>query len=104
MGQVSKLIDIIENLATFGDEGTIYACEPWTENSNAMVAQEPDEGGVPPEAANAGMTYFLETYIATEVVEGWIRSRLKAISERPSSLWLCQKVIYYATYDAYGDP
>jgi hypothetical protein len=50
MGQVRKISDIIENLATFGDEGTIYACEPWTENSNAIVAQEPDEGGLPPEA------------------------------------------------------
>jgi hypothetical protein len=96
MGQVRKLIDIIENLATFGDEGTIYACEPWTENSNAMVAQEPDEGGLPAEAASAGMTYFLETFIATEVVEDWTAT----LSEKPSSSWLCQKVIHYATYDA----
>jgi hypothetical protein len=100
MGQVRTLIDIIENLASFSHEDTIYACEPWTENSNAMVALEPDEGGVPPEAASAGMTYFLEIFIATEVIEGCV----KALGEGRSTSWLCQKVIYYATYDAYGDP
>jgi hypothetical protein len=99
MGQIRTLIDIIENLASCDAEATIYACEPWTETSKAMVAREPDEGGVPPEAAQAGMSYFLEIFIATEVVEDWVRD-----FGRRSAAWLCQKVIHYAVYDAYGDP
>lgn len=48
------------NLASFGDEETICACERWTETSKAMVAQEPEEGGVPvpPEAASCWHDLF----------------------------------------------
>jgi len=72
MEPVRKLIDIIGSLASFDDELTIYATEPWTENSNALVALEPEEGGLPPEVANADMKYFLEIFTANEVVEGFL--------------------------------
>lgn len=45
MGQVAKLGDVIDRLAEFDSEYTIYAAEPWTEKSEAVVAREPDAGG-----------------------------------------------------------
>jgi hypothetical protein len=98
MGQTVKLIRLIERLAELDDEDTIFACEPWTEDSDAMVAsQDPTvQYGIPPEAAEAGMQYFLEVHIAREVVEGWISN----LDERPTSAAICQGVIEYAINDA----
>jgi hypothetical protein len=98
MGQIVKLIKLVERLAELDDEDTIYACEPWTEDSDAMVAPdpEPDPNGTPLEAAEAGMKYFLEVFIAREVVEGWIAS----LDEKPTLAAICQRVIEYAINDA----
>jgi hypothetical protein len=99
MGQIVKLIKLIERLAELDDEDTIYACDPWTEDSDAMVALEDPESvdfGVPSEAAEAGMKYFLEVSIAREVVEGWI----PYLDEKPTLTEICQRVIEYAIDDA----
>ena len=92
MEPVTKLIDIIGSLASYDDELTIVAVEPWTENSNALVAYEPEEGGLPPEPANAGIKYFLEIFTANEVVEGFLMYENK----NPSASDSCQRIIYYA--------
>ncbi|ESY28146.1 hypothetical protein X747_32670 [Mesorhizobium sp. LNJC384A00] len=38
LGQVGRLIDIVARLSEFDEYDTIYASEPWTEDSDAMVA------------------------------------------------------------------
>ena len=104
MGQIVKLIKLIERLAEFDDEDIIFACEPWTEDSDAMVVRDPDPdpeaepvpNQIPPEAAEAGMTYFLEAFIAREVVEGWTAS----LNEKPTLVATCRRVIEYAINDA----
>ena len=100
MGQIVKLLRIVERLAELDDEYFIFACEPWTENSNAMVAlEDPDRKpfGIPVEAAEAGMSYFLEVFLGRdEVLEGWIRS----LDEKPTCAAICQRLIEYATNDA----
>jgi hypothetical protein len=98
MGQTVKLIRLIERLAELDDEDTIYAREPWTKDSDAMVALEDPKAqyGVPPEAAGAGMEYFLEVHIAREVVEGWLSN----LDEKPTLAAICQRVIEYAINDA----
>jgi hypothetical protein len=81
------------------DEDVIYACEPWTVDADAMVAPEGPESvpfRVPPEAAEAGMKYFLEVDIAREFVEGWIAS----LDEKPTLAAICQRLIEYAINDA----
>jgi hypothetical protein len=95
MGQIVKLV---ECLADLDDEDTIYACEPWTEESDAMAAreQEGEPYGVPPEAGKAGMTYFLEIFTSREVVEDWIAS----LDEKPTLNATCQRLIEYAIKDA----
>ncbi len=100
MGKIVKLIRLIERLAELDGEDTIYACEPWTADSDAMVAlEDPESGlpfGVPREAAEAGMTYFLEVFTTREVVEGWLSN----LDEKPSLAAICQRVIQYAINDA----
>jgi hypothetical protein len=99
MGQIVKLIQLVERLAELDDEDTIYACEPWTEDSDAMVARDDQESvpfWVPPEAAEAGMKYFLEVFTTREVVEGWLSN----LDEKPTLAAICQRVIQYAIYDA----
>jgi hypothetical protein len=95
MGQVVRLVDVIDRLSEFDGEDTIYASEPWTEESEAMVAREPNAGGLPPEASRAGLKYFLEISIARDFVEDWIPS----LDARPTSA-VCQRVIDYAINDA----
>jgi hypothetical protein len=82
MGQIVKLIKLIERLAELNDEDVIYACEPWTEDSDAMVGPDPelDSDAMLPEAVEAGMTFFLEVFIIREVVEGWTAS----LNEKPT--------------------
>lgn len=100
MGQIVKLIELVERLAELDGEDTIYAREPWTEDSDAMVAREdPDRKpfGIPLEAAEAGMQYFLEVFIARdEVLEGWIAS----LDEKPTLAAICRRLIEYAINDA----
>ena len=99
MGQIVKLVKLVERLAELDGEDTIYACEPWTEDSDAMVALEDQDRkpfGIPLEAAEAGMMYFLEVFIAREIVEDWIA----ALGEKPTLSATCRRLIEYATYDA----
>jgi hypothetical protein len=91
-----RLGDVIGGLYGLGREDTIYASEPWTEQSEAMVAREPDAGGLPAEASDAGMKYFLEVSIAQEFVEDWLAS----LDDQPTPLAVCRRVIDYAIKDA----
>ena len=96
MGQIIKLLDIVGRLSDFDEEDTIYVSEPWTEDSDAMVATEPEGALVPAEAAKEGLTYFIEIDGAIEFTEAWVAS----LKEKPSLSAICERLIYYATYDA----
>jgi hypothetical protein len=96
MGQITTLADVVERLIEFDSNGTIYASEPWTECSEAIVAREPEEGRLPAAAADAGMKYFLEVNVASMFVEDWIVS----LHYKPSSSSVCRRLIQYAITDA----
>jgi len=61
-----KLIDVVESLGTFDCTGekqmdtlyTIYATEPWSCESVALVELQPPQGRLPADAASRGMKYF----------------------------------------------
>jgi hypothetical protein len=91
-----RLGDIVKRLSEFDGDDTIYASEPWTENSDAIVARELESGGLPPEAAVASMKYFLEVSIASDFLEDWIAS----LQDEPSASATCKRLIQYATNDA----
>jgi hypothetical protein len=98
MGQIIRLADIIARLSEFDEEDTIYAREPWSAASDAMVAREPeeDDGELPPEVTEAGLTYFLEIDLAMEFIEAWIAS----LNYEPSASAICERIIQYAVNDA----
>ena len=96
MGQIERLGDVIDRLSEFDSEDTIYASEPWTGDSEAIVMREPTTRGLTSEALDAGMKYFLEVSIAREFVEDWLAS----LSRQPTRSAVCQRVIDYAINDA----
>ncbi|HEY0990355.1 MAG TPA: hypothetical protein VGD80_25055 [Kofleriaceae bacterium] len=92
----ARLIDVVSNLSSQDSELMIYATKPWTGDSLAVVAREPDDGGVPPEAAFLGAEYFIEVFVAEEFLQDWI-----ATSPEPrSDVDRCERLIQYAINDA----
>jgi hypothetical protein len=91
-----NLAEAVERLKEFEGDDTIYASAPWTEESAAIVASEPESGGLPAEASKAGLKYFLEVSIAREVIEDWI----SGIGRQPDARAICQRLIQYAINDA----
>ena len=90
------LNDLINQLYSFDEEKTIYAKRPWHPDTVATVATEPDEGGIPDEAAEIGAEYFLEIFLANEFLEGWVSNLDKA----PTIEEKCLRLIKYAENDA----
>lgn len=90
-----NLAEVAERLREFDGDDTIYASQPWTEASAAIVVPEPASGGLPAAADKAGLKYFLEVSIAREVVEDWISA-----GQDTGSLAICQRLIQYAVNDA----
>jgi hypothetical protein len=90
------LIEVVGKLESFDEGSTIYAAEPWNENSPAIVEAEPETGGLPTNAQLAGMKYFLEIFIARDFLEGW----RKSLGTEPTILEACTRLIQYATSDA----
>jgi hypothetical protein len=93
------LAEIIENLDDFEEADTIYAAAPWTPDSNAVVATEPEAGDLPLVARELGLKYFLEILIAREVLTGCAA----ALGHELPLAQQVEQVIYYALNDAYLD-
>jgi hypothetical protein len=90
------LLEVVGDLESFDKTSTIYAARPWTTDSPAIVALEPDAGGVPAEAQKLGLAYFLEVFVAREFLEGWVKN----LGAEPTSQEKCARVIRYARDDA----
>lgn len=91
-----KLIDAIRDLRSLDDGSTIYAAEPWTPDSLAVVLAEPDAKGVQVEAHGLKMPYFLEVVIARDILDGWTANP----DREPTLHEKCARLILYATTDA----
>jgi hypothetical protein len=90
------LVDVIGNLSSYDKELTIYATRPWSCDSKVILAYEPAEGGLPPEAKDNGYAYFLEVFLVVEVLDGWLQSQ----RQLPSAREQCERVIHYKLFDA----
>jgi hypothetical protein len=96
MEKVTRLEDAIRRLASLDQDATIYTAEPWSAESAAIVAIEPDSGGVPEDAAMLGLKYFLEVAEARDFLEGWEST----LNSTPTELEKCARLIRYAIDDA----
>ena len=95
---VKTLKELLENLESLDDELTIYAkSDPeWSPDSYAIACSPLQDGTTKPPPEAVGMEYFLEVFIAKEVVED-----LESIGQtKPSLQEICNAVIHYAKYDA----
>jgi len=90
------LSDAVSHLASFDDQDTIYAAEPWSAASAVAVATEPAEGGLPVEAQRLGLTYFLEVFVAREFLEDWTLN----LDAEPPLQDKVRRLIQYAVKDA----
>lgn len=100
MGKKMTLLKIIEELETFDNESTIYAEEPWTENSKALVLHEPESGELPYEAKKLGLHYFLEVFVARDFLEDWaINLKAANLNAEPTVQQKFARLIHYAIYD-----
>jgi len=88
------LIEAIRDLENHDSQATIYATVPWSEESRAVVAFEPEVGGVPAEAEY--LSYFLEVFVARDFLEDW-KSTLEF---SPTLQERCARLIQYAINDA----
>lgn len=91
-----KLIEAVRDMDSLDHESTISAAEPWTEDSQVVVAPEPDSGSPPPEAQKLGLKYFLEVFLARDFVEGWVAN----LDREPTLHEKCARLIQYAINDA----
>ena len=96
MGKTMTLLEAIRDLEALDDESTMYAAEPWTENSETIVAREPESGGLPGEAEKLHLAYFLEVFIARDLLEGWATN----LGVEPTVREKCARLIQYAINDA----
>jgi hypothetical protein len=96
MGKIMKLIDVILEIDSLNGESTIYAAMPWTESSQAIVAKDPDKGGLPVEVDHLGLKYFIEVSIARDFLDGWIAN----LEKKPTPPQQCARLIKYAITDA----
>jgi len=88
-----RLVDVIRELTSFEDKADIYAREPWTEDSEAVVVQGEAECT---RATHRGLMGFMEIRMAREFLEGWFQN----VPERPSLAEQCARLIHYARFDA----
>ena len=91
-----RIVDIVADLADHNEELTIYAKKPWSCDSEAVLAHEPDAGGLPPEAAAIGAVYFIEVFVANEFLDGWRASQPRSTTVEEQS----ERLIRYALDDA----
>lgn len=88
-----KLKELLENMNILDNDSIIFTEKKpkWLPDSEAIVSYED-------EIVFGEFTYFLEVYLAKEVVEVWSKWRS---GQKPNIEDICEAVIYYAEYDAY---
>jgi uncharacterized RDD family membrane protein YckC len=96
-GEITTLSELLEKLDDFDDNSIIYAERnpEWSADSRAAIYSQSENGEIID--ASKDLSYFLEVYIAKEVIEMW-EDRCR---RNPSTEDKCYAVIYYAENDAY---
>ena len=95
------LREIVQSLETFSREDAIYAQYidgEWTSVSEAVVAEESEDGSLTQFIQGMEFRYVLPVFLALEVIEVW---RTWSNQSNPSLEEKVRAIIYYAKYDAY---
>ena len=93
-----RLIDLIQRAPDWRDDDTtIYAARPWSADAEAILVTPSPDGTQPIEQDGRNYDYFLETFIAVEVLEDFDRSE---IGHAASASKRCARLVHYAENDA----
>ena len=88
-----KLEDAVRELDGFDKNAILCVRRPWSPSAECTVAPPDENLGVPMHVKKAGLEYFMEVYIALEVL---------SVFEKPASeKEKIELLIYYAENDAY---
>jgi hypothetical protein len=93
MQKAKQLREIVAEIDRFDGGDTIYCRAPWTNEADALVATEPDGGGLPEEAERLGFSYFLEIDIAKDLARN-------LADQGATSEAICTRIVAYAVNDA----
>ena len=100
------LRELVSNLAHLSSDGTVFAEKidgEFRPESRAVILEMTEEELKRPTAEVAqqrapGTSYFLEVFIAREVIEGWQSNHSGKIPTIEQAL---ESIIFYAVHDAY---
>ena len=90
-----RLLDVLRSINSLDERSTVYAAQPWTQDSAVLVDLEPEGGGLPISAHDRGMTYFLEVAVIREFLHGW-EATLESV---PILDEQCTRLIQFAVHD-----
>lgn len=90
------LQEALDQVDEVNDDEVIFAAQPWTLSSAAEICRLDERHSVPASVAARGMSYFLEIFVAREVLE--VFGTHRATKEQRRDL-----LLYYAEHDAYPE-
>ena len=96
LNDIINQLDSFDNFDSFDSDDALYVKKPWKPDSEVVVATEPDDGGVPDQAAKINAEYFIEIFLAIEFLEDWLSN----LDQKPSAQDRCLRLIQYAENDA----
>jgi hypothetical protein len=103
-----NLREVIQNIGSFDEEGSIFALKfngKYSASSEAEVLEMSDDELQLPTAEVAeqrcpGKSYFLEVFLVKEFLEDWATNHN---GKQPSIEEACDCLIYYAENDSYPE-
>jgi hypothetical protein len=91
------LLDIVAKLDSLPEDVMICAKRPWGPSAEAWVGPPGDNFGVPPHVRSAGYEYFLEVFVANEVLEVLKESAQQSVEAK------LRLLLFYAENDSFPD-
>jgi hypothetical protein len=88
-------MELTQKLYFQDSEKTIYAKKPWLPESEVEIRVEPQDCLVPDDLEKKGYQYFLEVFIAQEII-----TNLSLVYPPYTLEKRCEKLINYAENDA----
>lgn len=90
------LNDVVLDLDALDDESILCVRKPWAPTAECVASSPAENLGVPTPVKDAGYSYFMEVFVAREVL-GVFGATTPTQDEKVRAL------IYYAENDAYPD-
>ncbi len=90
-----NLFELVLKVGDLNQEETIYAKQPWSSESEAVVRIEDEELLIPKDLELEGYDYFLEVDSALELKKDLIKA-----GSIKDDLSICNRIIQYAINDA----